>query len=67
MSHLGTYLRTRRVERGLSLGQLAKLVGYRNISKGAKRLTRLESEGVASDDLLARVVDAVGVSGRTIS
>ena len=63
MSHLGTFLRNERVQRGLSLGQLAKLAGYKNISKGMRRLTHLESEGAfkEKDDLLVRVVEALGV------
>lgn len=61
MSHLGTFLRSQRVQRGLSLGALAKLVGYRNISKGVKRLTRLECDGTSKDDLLVSVVEALGV------
>lgn len=63
MSHLGTFRRNERIQRGMSLVQLAKLVGYRNISKGVRGLTRLEVEGAfkEKDDLLVRVVEALGV------
>ncbi|ONK14638.1 helix-turn-helix domain-containing protein [Streptomyces sp. MP131-18] len=50
----GSALRAARRDRGLSLGQLAQLVNY---SKG--HLSRVESEGKAPTDMLARRCDEV--------
>lgn len=46
-NHLGDFFRRRRVERGLSLGQLAGLAGYRNVDKvsAEKQLAMASQEG----------------------
>ena len=61
MNHLGNYFHEQRKGQGLSLGQLAVLVGYRNVSKGANRIARFEREGIVTDDLLAALADALGI------
>src|SRR5437588_201542 len=57
-NHLGRYFREQRIQQGLALGQLARLVGYRNVSKGANRITRFEREGKVTEDLLAVLAEA---------
>lgn len=37
MSHLGKFFRTRRMESGLSLRQMAVETGYTNLNKGTNR------------------------------
>jgi hypothetical protein len=66
MSHLGTYFRDQRFQQGLSLGQLARLVGYRNVSKGSNKIVRLEREGVVTDELLARLAEAMHIEFGTV-
>jgi hypothetical protein len=39
-NYLGSYFREERLQRGLSLGTLARIVGYRNISKGSNKIVR---------------------------
>jgi transcriptional regulator with XRE-family HTH domain len=64
--HLGTYFHERRQQRGLGLGQLARLVGYRNVSKGSNRIARLEREGAVAEDLLLRLAKALGIDLPTV-
>jgi transcriptional regulator with XRE-family HTH domain len=61
-NYLGTYFREQRMKLGLSLGDLARRVGYRNVSKGSNKIIRFEREGVITDELLARLADALAIS-----
>jgi transcriptional regulator with XRE-family HTH domain len=65
-NHLGTYFRERRRQRGLSLGQLARLVGYRNVSKGCNRIARFERYGAVTQDLLLHLAEALGIDLPTV-
>jgi hypothetical protein len=66
MNNLGQFFNEKRVSQGLSLGRLARLVGYRNVSKGANRISRFEHEGTVTEDLLAALVDALGIDLQTV-
>ena len=66
MNHLGNYFYEQRTGQGFSRGQLARIVGYRNISKGANRIARFEREGIVTDDLLAALADALGIDYPTV-
>ena len=61
MNKLGEYLRDNRVKQGLTLGQLARMVGYRNINKGERRITALERTGKGKADLLVNVASALNL------
>lgn len=62
MSHLGDYFRTRRRERDLTLGQLARLLGYRNLSKGSNRISSFEAGGKVHPDLLGKLAGVLEVT-----
>jgi transcriptional regulator with XRE-family HTH domain len=62
VSHLGTFFRSRRVERGLTTGQLARLLGYRNLTRGCNRIQKFEAGGKVSPDMLARLSSALEVT-----
>jgi hypothetical protein len=66
MTRLGTYFRDQRFQQGLSLGQLARLVGYRNVSKGANKIIRFEREGIITDELLARLAEDMHIEFGTV-
>jgi hypothetical protein len=66
MSQLGVSIRAERKKRGLTLGQLARLVGSRNVSKGARRLACLEQTGMATPDLLVNVAEALALDWTTV-
>jgi transcriptional regulator with XRE-family HTH domain len=65
-NHLRDYFRGRRQRRGLSLGQLARLLGYRNVSKGSNRIARFERAGAVPADLLLHLADALGIDPPTV-
>lgn len=44
-TELGDLLRQERLRRGLTLQDLARHIGYRNVNRGARRLERLERTG----------------------
>jgi transcriptional regulator with XRE-family HTH domain len=60
-NHLRTYFREQRDKRGLGLGQLARLIGCRNVSKGSNRIARLEREEAVPADLLLKLAGALGI------
>jgi Helix-turn-helix domain len=60
---LGRYFREQRIQHGLTFGQLAQTVGYRNVSRGSNKICCLEREGVVTEELLARIAEALGGSG----
>jgi hypothetical protein len=65
-SHLGTYFRRTRIANGISLGDLAQQIGYRNLSKGCRRIATLETTGRARGDLIDRLAAALGIDGTTV-
>lgn len=60
-THLGDYLRSRRDERGWTLGEAARRLGYANVSKGARRVRLLEAGEAVLPDILAKLVSLYGV------
>jgi hypothetical protein len=44
--HLAEHFKRRRQEMGLSMAQLARTVGYRNVSKGVRRIAAFEEAGL---------------------
>jgi len=65
-NHLGTYFRQQRLQQGLTLGDLARRAGYRNVSKGANKIVAFEREGQITEELLARLADALGIDWPTV-
>ena len=66
MSHLGSFFHLQRLQVNLSLGQLARLVGYRNVSKGSNKICRFEREGTATEVLLAALADVLSIDLPTV-
>lgn len=61
-NHLGRYFRSRRLELGLSLGEVARRLGYSNISKGARRVLELEEVGeCCTQEFLVKLMGVLGV------
>ena len=53
MTELGDLFRKRREERHLGRGQLARLAGYRNLSKAGRNIHQMESSGIVAAELVA--------------
>ena len=62
MSHLGSFFRERRIEKGLAFGQLARLLGYKNVSGGCNRIQAFERGGKVRPDLLGKLAEVLEVS-----
>ena len=61
-SHLGEFFRSRRIEQGLTIGQVARLAGYCNVNKGIRRILQFEREGTIRKDLLFRLTEALKIT-----
>lgn len=59
MTHLAAFVKTERLRRGLNPQKLAADVGYRNVNKGANKITRFEEEGVVDPALFDKLVRAL--------
>ena len=61
VSHLGKFFKTRRVEKGLSLGAAARILGYKNPTRGANRIQRFEGGGKITPDLFGRLAEVLEI------
>ena len=64
---LSAYFRKQRLEKGLSLGQVAMQCGYKNISKGANKLSLFETEGKIEPRLLKCLTEALQIDPQTVA
>jgi hypothetical protein len=64
-TQLAAHFKDRRLEKGISVGQLAKLAGYHNISKGSKRIHTFERCGEIDEILLVKLSVALDVDHAT--
>ena len=58
---VGRHIRQVRTQRGVRLSELARLVGYGNINRGVQRLHLFESEGIITEELLQKVIEALDI------
>jgi transcriptional regulator with XRE-family HTH domain len=65
-NHLGELFRARRAALGWSLGEVARRLGYRNVSKAANKVLRLERLGDAEDGFLLRLAAVLGITGHAV-
>lgn len=60
-SHLGRLVKRARASKGIGRTELVKLLGYKNTSKGLRRLDDLERRGRAHPDLTKRLGAALDI------
>jgi hypothetical protein len=65
-NYLGEHFRDRRLAKELSLGQVARLLGYRNLSKGANKVSGFERTGFLRQDLLLGLMSVLDVGPQTV-
>lgn len=65
-TNLSRYFEERRIARGLKPGQLASLVGYKNIPKGSNRIRAFEIAGKISTSLFEKLVSVLEIDRATI-
>ena len=63
---LRTHFKAQRLAKNLTLGDLARLVGYSNISKGANRISQFEREGTIDDQLLVKTARGLEIDWATV-
>jgi hypothetical protein len=66
-THLATYFAHRRREKGLRLGQVAKLLGYDNIAKGARRVQTFEQTGDIRAELFTKLAAVLEIDQATVN
>jgi hypothetical protein len=65
--HLRNYFRQQRERKGVRLGPLAEMIGYRNRSKGASLTLNFEREGIVTEDLLQKLINALEIDHEGMS
>jgi len=66
MNRLGKHFKSVRQERGISLGTLARMIGYKNVGKGANRINLFEQQGDIKEDLLMKLAEALSIDWLTV-
>ncbi len=61
-NYLGEWCWGIRGGHGWTLAEVARRLGYRNVSKACNKVLRLERDGVADDDFLLRLAAVLGIS-----
>ncbi len=64
-THMAQHYRNRRLGLRLSLTQLARMVGYKNVSKGHRKIDLFERTGACHFLLFAKLTVALGIDERT--
>jgi hypothetical protein len=62
---MANHYRNRRLGIHLSLTQLARMVGYKNVSKGYRRIDVFERTGACHPILFAKLTELLGIDERT--
>ncbi len=55
------YLKEERLKQRLNTSELARLMGYRNVSKGMNRITNLERENIIIPEVLEKIVNVLNL------
>ena len=66
-SELSRYFSTIRRRKGIRLGELARMIGYKNVSKGASQIDKFEKWNNIHEDLLMKLAAALGIDGQTVA
>jgi transcriptional regulator with XRE-family HTH domain len=66
LKHLADHFRAARLAKGLTLEALARQTCYGRAKKTARRIARFERDGGITEELLARIADALDIDLPTI-
>jgi hypothetical protein len=66
LTHVARHFQESRLARGFSLGQVARLAGYKNISKGCNRIRHFELSGSIDRELLRKLAAVLEINEATI-
>ena len=59
--HIRNLIHQHRESKGIKVGKMSEMHGYSNISKGFNKILRFEREGLASNELIQKLIDVLGV------
>lgn len=65
-NHLGKYIKNRREQLGLRRSEVARLLGYENVSKGSARLHSVEEGRWVSRDFLVRLMEILQIEPQVL-
>lgn len=65
-NHLGKYIKDRREQLGLRRSEVARLLGYENVSKGSSRLHSVEEGRWVSRDFLLRLMGILNIEPHVV-
>ena len=66
-THLSEHFRKRRLGKGLREKDLAKLAGYKNLSRGIRRIKAFEETGRIHSELLVKLAEVLAVDAATVT
>ena len=58
---LAGYIKQERLKKRLNYADLSRLMGYKNINRGMRRIIDLEREGKAHPEILKKITEALGL------
>jgi len=61
VKHTVKYLKEERLKQNLNTAELARLIGYKNVSKGMNRIIDLERESIIIPEVLGKIVYALNL------
>ena len=61
------YLKEERLKKNLNTAELARLMGYKNVSKGMNRIVDLERENIIIPEVLKKLVNALNLDHKYIN
>ncbi len=65
-THLSRFFRQRREVRKLSFGDVARLLGYKNVAKGSNKVIKFERDGNIRPDLFSKLAAVLEISAEDI-
>ena len=66
-THLSRYFKKIGKEKGLRLGEVARTLGYRNVSKGARRVDTFETTGDIKEHLFKKLAAVLEIDEKTVN
>ena len=58
-TNLAKYIKQERTKQGLNYAELSRLMGYKNINRGLRRIIDLEREGIVHTDVVENIIEAL--------
>ena len=58
-TNLSRFIKEERVKQGLNYAEVSKMMGYKNINCGMRRIIDLEREGIVHPDVLEKIADVL--------